>query len=82
MRPRDFVQFSEGTLNLPPAPAPDETVSAPQTPVQPCHLSHIASARPGEVLCPVCHRLIPPEEMGYKLHCRRCGYLESCCNPI
>jgi hypothetical protein len=36
----------------------------------------------GEVRCPVCYHLIPPEQIGYKLHCRRCGYLESCCNPI
>lgn len=48
---------------------------------QPCHLSHI-SDRPGEVRCPVCHHLVPPEHIGYKLHCRRCGYMESCCNPI
>jgi Zn finger protein HypA/HybF involved in hydrogenase expression len=48
---------------------------------QPCHLSPI-SDRPGEVRCPVCHHLVPPEHIGYKLHCRRCGYLESCCNPI
>lgn len=39
-------------------------------------------ATPGEVRCPVCHHLVPPEHIGYKLHCRRCGYLESCCNPI
>ena len=37
---------------------------------------------PGEVRCPVCYHLVPPEQMGYKLHCRRCGYLESCCNPL
>lgn len=36
----------------------------------------------GEVRCPVCHHIVPPEHIGYKLHCRRCGYLESCCNPI
>jgi Zn finger protein HypA/HybF involved in hydrogenase expression len=35
-----------------------------------------------EVLrCPVCYHPIPAEQMGAKLHCRRCGYLESCCNP-
>jgi hypothetical protein len=37
---------------------------------------------PGEIRCPVCHHLVPPEHIGYKLHCRHCGYLESCCNPI
>lgn len=35
-----------------------------------------------EVLrCPVCYHPIPEEQLGTKLHCRRCGYLESCCNP-
>ncbi|MCS6776543.1 MAG: hypothetical protein RMJ43_01130 [Chloroherpetonaceae bacterium] len=38
--------------------------------------------KPGEVRCPVCYQIIPPEHLGHKMHCRRCGYLESCCNPI
>ncbi len=32
--------------------------------------------------CPVCQAVIPPEHLGRKVWCRRCGYLESCCNPI
>ncbi len=47
-----------------------------------CRPSGTAAGTPGEVRCPVCYHLIPPEQIGYKLHCRRCGYLESCCNPI
>jgi hypothetical protein len=31
----------------------------------------------GGVHCPVCHHLIPSEQIGRKPHCRRCGYLES-----
>lgn len=27
--------------------------------------------------CPVCGYEFPPEEIGRKPHCRRCGYLES-----
>jgi hypothetical protein len=46
-----------------------------------CRL-HLAFEREGEIRCPVCHHPVPPEHIGYKLHCRRCGYLESCCNPI
>ncbi|HZO90074.1 MAG TPA: hypothetical protein VFB38_17225 [Chthonomonadaceae bacterium] len=49
---------------------------------QPCCQTGYLSQTPGEVRCPVCYHLIPPEHIGYKLHCRRCGYLESCCNPI
>jgi hypothetical protein len=60
------------------------TAVAPQKPEeQPSCLS--AQDRPaasGEIRCPVCYRTIPPEHIGYKIHCRRCGYLESCCNPI
>ncbi len=33
------------------------------------------------LFCPVCGREFLPEEIGKKPHCRRCGYLESCCNP-
>ncbi len=47
-----------------------------------CRLANRALATAGEVRCPVCHQIIPPEHIGPKLHCRRCGYLESCCNPI
>jgi hypothetical protein len=31
----------------------------------------------GGINCPVCHHLIPSEQIGRKPHCRRCGYLES-----
>jgi hypothetical protein len=44
--------------------------------------AYLANAKQGEVLCPVCFAVVPPEHIGYKLHCRRCGYLESCCNPV
>lgn len=47
-----------------------------------CNLSALANATPGEVRCPVCFSVVPPEHIGYKLHCRKCGYLESCCNPV
>jgi hypothetical protein len=47
-----------------------------------CRLASIALAVAGEVRCPVCHHPVPAEHIGYKLHCRRCGYLESCCNPV
>lgn len=47
-----------------------------------CSLSVLANRTPGEVRCPVCFQLVSPEHIGYKLHCRKCGYLESCCNPI
>ena len=33
------------------------------------------------LFCPVCGNEFLPEEIGKKPHCRRCGYLESCCNP-
>ena len=33
------------------------------------------------LFCPVCGHEFLPEEIGKKPHCRRCGYLESCCNP-
>ena len=33
------------------------------------------------LFCPVCGHEFLPEEIGRKPHCRRCGYLESCCNP-
>jgi uncharacterized CHY-type Zn-finger protein len=36
-----------------------------------------AQNAPGGILCPVCHHLIPSEQIGRKPHCRRCGYLES-----
>jgi hypothetical protein len=45
-----------------------------------CHFSILAT--PGIVRCPVCFHIVPPEHIGYKLHCRKCGYLESCCNPV
>jgi hypothetical protein len=35
-----------------------------------------------EYHCPVCHAVIPSEEIGRKVWCKRCGYLESCCNPV
>lgn len=33
------------------------------------------------IRCPICYHPIPLEHMKPKLQCRRCGYLESCCNP-
>ena len=33
------------------------------------------------LFCPICGHEFLPEEIGKKPHCRRCGYLESCCNP-
>ncbi len=33
------------------------------------------------LFCPVCGKEFLPDEIGKKPHCRRCGYLESCCNP-
>ncbi len=59
-----------------------DTRSRPQMDEPACRLAGIALAVAGEVRCPVCHHLVPPEHIGYKLHCRRCGYLESCCNPF
>jgi hypothetical protein len=60
---------------------PDREGGTP--PVEPaCRLASMALAVAGEVRCPVCHQIVPPEQIGYKLHCRRCGYLESCCNPF
>ena len=35
-----------------------------------------------EYHCPVCHSVIPSEEIGRKVWCKKCGYLESCCNPV
>ncbi|HLK56507.1 MAG TPA: hypothetical protein VKU00_08085 [Chthonomonadaceae bacterium] len=67
------------TPNLQEAPTPPTAQEAGEPS---CHLSALANATPGEVRCPVCHQIVPPEHIGYKLHCRRCGYLESCCNPI
>jgi hypothetical protein len=55
--------------------------SAPCDAAETCSRSLAATAREGEIVCPVCYHAIPPEHIGYKLHCRRCGYLESCCNP-
>jgi len=52
----------------------------PQPPF--CAASTAWKSVPGEIRCPVCYQLVPPEQIGYKLHCRRCGYLESCCNPL
>lgn len=49
------------------------------SPTETCSLSVLANRTPGEVRCPVCSHLVPPEHIGYKLHCRNCGYLESCC---
>jgi NADH pyrophosphatase NudC (nudix superfamily) len=42
-----------------------------------------APSAPGKtnLFCPVCGHEFLPEEIGKKPHCRRCGYLESCCNP-
>ena len=57
--------------------ASKETSASPD-----CRLNLTARETEGEVRCPVCHHVVPPEQIGYKLHCRRCGYLESCCNPI
>jgi len=34
-----------------------------------------------EYRCPVCRAIIPPEQRGRKIWCRKCGYLESCRNP-
>ena len=61
-----------------------DTSGHPESPMisPPCRLNGDAMEREGEVRCPVCQHIIPPEHIGYKLHCRRCGYLESCCNPI
>lgn len=58
-----------------------ERLPAPK-PASSCRLDFGAFGTPGEIRCPVCHQLVPPEHIGYKLHCRKCGYLESCCNPI
>ena len=55
---------------------------APATKPLSCNASPVWTNTPGEVRCPVCYHIMPPEQIGYKLHCRRCGYLESCCNPI
>jgi hypothetical protein len=58
------------------------SLSAPCEAAETCPRALTATAREGEIVCPVCYHVIPPEHIGYKLHCRRCGYLESCCNPF
>jgi NADH pyrophosphatase NudC (nudix superfamily) len=42
-----------------------------------CHRDATATG----YFCPICGHEFAPEEIGKKPHCRRCGYLESCCNP-
>ena len=54
----------------PAAPTPSAAASPPAT----------AACRTN-LFCPVCGKEFLPEEIGKKPHCRRCGYLESCCNP-
>jgi hypothetical protein len=61
---------------------PPSSPSAPHNAAETCPRSLAATAREGEIVCPVCYHGIPPEHIGYKLHCRRCGYLESCCDPL
>jgi hypothetical protein len=67
-----------------PAETTETRPAFPEDPSKPpdCRLNLAALEIEGEVRCPVCHHVVPPEQIGYKLHCRRCGYLESCCNPI
>lgn len=47
-----------------------------------CRTALPAGEQDGAYRCPVCQAVIPPEQMGRKVWCRRCGYLESCCNPV
>ncbi|HZT43362.1 MAG TPA: hypothetical protein VFA07_14435 [Chthonomonadaceae bacterium] len=66
-------------------PIPSQTAAASEAPAAKptsCAASPAWTNVPGEVRCPVCYHIVPPEQIGYKLHCRRCGYLESCCNPL
>ena len=79
-----MASFSQSGSDVDQAPEADEARAVLQAgAAEPaCRLASIALAVSGEVRCPVCHQLMPPEHIGYKLHCRRCGYLESCCNPI
>lgn len=63
-------------------PTSDISLEAKVNPASVCPSSALANRVPGEVRCPICFHIVPPEHMGYKLRCRRCGYLESCCNPL
>lgn len=65
-----------------PAPAPGSTTAPSVTEATRICIRTDPFEKPGEVRCPICYQIIPPEHFGRKLHCRRCGYLESCCNPL
>ena len=54
---------------------------APQRDADPKRDAKPADACGTNLFCPVCGHEFLPEEIGKKPHCRRCGYLESCCNP-
>ena len=60
----------------------DSRASTPPVPRSAAPVREKATAGGGtNLFCPVCGHEFLPEEIGKKPHCRRCGYLESCCNP-
>jgi NADH pyrophosphatase NudC (nudix superfamily) len=62
-------------------PAPRPTTVPSPTAAETCRAAASASIPSTGYFCPVCAHEFAPEEIGKKPHCRRCGYLESCCNP-
>ena len=52
-----------------------------KTETAPCRVAR-SGETDHEYHCPVCHAVIPSEEVGRKVWCKKCGYLESCCNPV
>jgi len=63
-----------------------DTSTVPAAAPPPCRLQSGASStdKPETAtnyFCPICRHEFLPDEIGKKPHCRRCGYLESCCNP-